>query len=446
MDGSVSKFIENHTSPDLFMLKNRPNSANASIVPVAQGPTAEREERRNMTASSQVLLIDSSLPSPPPSDCDESEFPQDDGIAAVREALKGLHCSPLSSSASHVRSPPPSDSEEGCISPKRKENSVHVNRRRPRRPLLFTFQDGPSDANGQAPPTTSIHDDTTSSPDATPFPFQPLPNTLGDGSGTPKTERTNRFKRRCMSTGTNYQSPHSIPDRYISRRGRSQDASHSFHVTKRAQELSKSEKLFRHNLTSPDPFGSPIPATEGRRRVVSSPIRNTSRVSSRAISGTNLLSLASNTLSSQNRQISTGAVWNVGGTSTTAPSTPISGIDSGRGGMIGSGTNAPMYTSRFLEKESPDQDRGRLEDRLAAALEIDQARRVLSHSQSPSRSRSSNTRASGRRTRSPKSPQRTVWKDGQWVNPVSPSRKHQIWLFFLSSLPFKSSSHGYMKG
>ncbi|KAL8825119.1 MAG: hypothetical protein Q9191_004606 [Dirinaria sp. TL-2023a] len=424
MEHTVSKSIESHSSPGLPISRHRQISASASAVCFDKRPAIKREARRNRTASNQALSIDAGLPSPPTSDCEESGGLEDESIAAVRKALKGFHCSRHTSLASHLGSPPQSDSDEACGPSIKKENSLHVDRRRPRRPLKSTFQDGPSDAKRPAPPIGSTDDESDSPPEVTPFPLQPSPITTRDDLGLSRPEKK-RIKRRCISTGTHYHRPTSTPDRFIAHRAASQDASHSFHVTKKANELSQSERLFRHNLTAPDPFGSPMPANNGRRRIASSPIRNASRFSSRAISGTNLLSLASNALSTQTRQISTGAVWNVGGSSTTVPSTPISGIDSGRGGMIGSGTNAPMYTSRFFEKESPDQDRGRLESRLAAALEIDQASRVLSHSQSPARSKAA-TDAAGLSSRSSDSQQRTVWRDGQWVLPVSSSHAPQL--------------------
>ena len=74
-----------------------------------------------------------------------------------------------------------------------------------------------------------------------------------------------------------------------------------------------------------------------------------------------------------------------------------------------------MYTSRFFERNTPDQDRSRLEGRLAAALDIDQANRVLNHSQSPEpvgRSGISNTNGSPSKSSSRQN--RTTWRDGQW--------------------------------
>ena len=85
------------------------------------------------------------------------------------------------------------------------------------------------------------------------------------------------------------------------------------------------------------------------------------------------------------RQISTGAVWNVGGRS-ALHTFPTAGVPDGRGGLLGSGTNAPMYTAHFLDHDTLDQDWSRHENRLALALDVDQASRILSNVQSLSSS------------------------------------------------------------
>lgn len=78
------------------------------------------------------------------------------------------------------------------------------------------------------------------------------------------------------------------------------------------------------------------------------------------------------------RQISAGAIWNVGGSS--AVSGTVAAVSTGNGGMLGSGTNAPLYTSTFLDRADPEAELQVYERRLALALEIDQTERVLQHS------------------------------------------------------------------
>jgi len=75
------------------------------------------------------------------------------------------------------------------------------------------------------------------------------------------------------------------------------------------------------------------------------------------------------------RQISAGAVWNVGGQA-TAQITPPRAAD-GQGGLLSSGTHAPLHIAHFLDHDTPDQDLRRHEDRVALALGVDPATRIL---------------------------------------------------------------------
>ena len=85
--------------------------------------------------------------------------------------------------------------------------------------------------------------------------------------------------------------------------------------------------------------------------------------------------------SPETRQVSVGAVWNVGGPS--AASDTVVGVSNGRGGLLGSGTNAPLYTSMFLSRSDPEAELEAYEQRLALALDVDQTDRVLEHSPAP---------------------------------------------------------------
>lgn len=78
------------------------------------------------------------------------------------------------------------------------------------------------------------------------------------------------------------------------------------------------------------------------------------------------------------RQISDGSVWNVGGPA-AAQIAPPTATEDGHGGLLSSGTNAPIYVAHFLDHDTPDQDLRRHEDRLGLALEIDPATRILSN-------------------------------------------------------------------
>ena len=75
------------------------------------------------------------------------------------------------------------------------------------------------------------------------------------------------------------------------------------------------------------------------------------------------------------RQISDG-FWTVGGRLSLQHG-QLHGIPSGSGGLLASGTTAPLHTAAFLDQATPDDKVLAHERRLALALNIDQASRVL---------------------------------------------------------------------
>ncbi|EUC38972.1 hypothetical protein COCCADRAFT_32020 [Bipolaris zeicola 26-R-13] len=105
------------------------------------------------------------------------------------------------------------------------------------------------------------------------------------------------------------------------------------------------------------------------------------------------------------RQISTGAVWNVGGPS--AVSDTVVAVSTGRGRMLGSGTNAPLYKSAFLSRADPEAELEAYTQRLALALDIDRTDRILQHSPlwTSRNSPESSAQSHGRH----------VWRDGAWI-------------------------------
>lgn len=118
------------------------------------------------------------------------------------------------------------------------------------------------------------------------------------------------------------------------------------------------------------------------------------------------LRLRSDSLVMAARQISAGAVWNIGGPS--AVSDTVAAVSTGNGGMLGSGTNAPLYTSTLLNRADPEAELEAYERRLALALEVDQTERVLHHSRLPS------SRPGSRHQNTP--PHKPhAWRDGAWA-------------------------------
>lgn len=116
--------------------------------------------------------------------------------------------------------------------------------------------------------------------------------------------------------------------------------------------------------------------------------------------------LRSNSLVTAARQISAGAIWNVGGAA--AAGDTVTAVSTGNGGMYGSGTTAPLYTSTFLDRADPEAELEAYERRIALALEVDQTDRILQHSPLPASPPS--TRSINESTHRPH-----LWRDGAWA-------------------------------
>ncbi|KAG5295050.1 WD domain-containing protein [Histoplasma ohiense] len=153
----------------------------------------------------------------------------------------------------------------------------------------------------------------------------------------------------------------------------------AFRLSKNPCLLSPGEKLLRRRDPRTDPF-APYQARSrlGLSRSGRSPDRrDTPHHLPRHVSDTSVYARNSRPASrGSHRQISAGAVWNVGGTAAATGSAPI-GVHDGHGGLISTGTNAPMYIANFLNRDTHAQHLKRHESRLATALDIDQATKVL---------------------------------------------------------------------
>ena len=264
--------------------------------------------------------------------------------------------------------------------------------------------------------------------DAFPFPLQPSAVRAVKSSACRGRDEARKPHPRHYTTGIQPRTPSSSPDRYIPRRRPSGSTSQSFRLNKLPHQLSNTEKLLRENTASPDPFTSLSPtrirdANRLRPRVEE---HQTPRSRSRTANAVDALGLRRVSAGTQDGH---GSVWNAGSATNPSPR-PIVGISDGRGGRIGSGTNAPMYTSRFLVGETPDQDLDRFERRLALACDIDQASRVFRVPQGPERPRSYSDSSADRRQKASHADNRTVWRDGQWVNDWDESRKSCSKVYF----------------
>ncbi|KAF7882565.1 uncharacterized protein EAF02_005928 [Botrytis sinoallii] len=198
----------------------------------------------------------------------------------------------------------------------------------------------------------------------------PRPNT----KSRPALSNTLRARTSVDSTPTrkSASSLHS-PDRFLPVLKRSDSATQSFRANKDPGSLSPYERLMRHSSASLDAFNP--------RRRATSPIPLASRPDSRRIVSANrgrgatalIFQRSAPTTPFGERQVSVGTVWAVGGVA------PMSaGISDGRGGMLGSGTNAPLYTTSFsASRPKAQEDFEKHEDRLAQALDIDRTQRVF---------------------------------------------------------------------
>ena len=250
--------------------------------------------------------------------------------------------------------------------------------------------------------------------DPLPFPLNPTPIPAHTCSAVTDAMALPRTPSRRWPSGRHFWTPPSSPDRYISNRQKPQEASKTFRVSKSPHQLSSSERLLRHPSATPDPFGPlVVPRTRDHRTAaaVAGDVQ-IQRSPPRTMGFTNLLTLPQDTLVLQDRQVSAGAVWNVGGSNAATHSGPIRSISDGRGGFLSSGSNAPMHTSHFYDEDILDHSLGRMESRLAAALDIDLTSRVIDTSR-PARSVSVN--ATGTKRKYVHNDPRIRWKHGIWT-------------------------------
>ena len=169
-------------------------------------------------------------------------------------------------------------------------------------------------------------------------------------------------------------------------------------------------------------------------------VRQTSSLSLRAVGDRPRAASAGSTLNNpghpsliQNRTASAGAIWNVGGGLANPPTSPIRAVYDGRGGLIRSGTNAPMYSSSFTDTSVVDDDNDDpLEGRLAAALEFDQTNRLLNIPITPGRTRMSTSIPYGLKRQTAFPEVRTKWVNGEWTR--AGSLLGECWLALISSM------------
>ncbi|KAM5446392.1 hypothetical protein MaudCBS49596_006651 [Microsporum audouinii] len=167
------------------------------------------------------------------------------------------------------------------------------------------------------------------------------------------------------------------PDRFLPSRNRHNPASLPFRLSRDPCFLSPTERTHRLRDPSADVFAYP----PYRHAILGSIEIGDSRILPRHLPRYINHGLLSEHPSNPGeiaptRRIRTHAVWTFQGI-TVNPRGPRNAVSDGRGGLLGSGTVAPLYIANFLAKQTPVQDDLAYESRLAYALDVDQAARVL---------------------------------------------------------------------
>ncbi|KAK4118696.1 WD40 repeat-like protein [Parathielavia appendiculata] len=158
-------------------------------------------------------------------------------------------------------------------------------------------------------------------------------------------------------------------DRFIPARPLGTEASERFKTGKAPHELTSTERLLRHSGATEDAFVY-------RRRVVT-PFgfrpRSISRgetAASRNTVGNVLGPLDQNSIDGNETQVDANIAWTVGLGGTA--------VNNGRGQLVRSGTNARLFRTTFpTAKPKTDEELEKHKARLAAALGLDRAHRVL---------------------------------------------------------------------
>lgn len=210
--------------------------------------------------------------------------------------------------------------------------------------------------------------------------------------------------------------PSRTPDRFVFDRNPDVQSRERFMLSSPPQDLTVHDRWNRRQCHAHDVFGSRTKVNRGSRRP-KSPVRHQVSRTPRLFrsSRVNTLGLVS---PETPREISQGAVWNVGGSSSVSPSDGVRSVSNGRGGHITSGTNAPMFRSDFANRVHDDSEFLHIHGkRLSTAMGLDPANRVLDQG-SGLLTPVSSPEAIAAESFSP-----TVWRNNEWTKPGSPPRE-----------------------
>ncbi|KAG0160158.1 hypothetical protein PDIDSM_7685 [Penicillium digitatum] len=167
------------------------------------------------------------------------------------------------------------------------------------------------------------------------------------------------------------------PDRFIPKRDFVELTSTTFRVAKHPQRLSPQERVLRRLPPGDDPFLPPIlrRAYATNRPQQPTRLQQIPRQRPRLVTEGNLT--GNNAAHESLRQVSSGAVWNVGGSSAVRDSSLIAASDDTPSTSSNGSSIAPVFVARFLPKKPKYSEQEIHELRLALALGIDPTTRQL---------------------------------------------------------------------
>ncbi|RMZ91629.1 hypothetical protein DV736_g1121, partial [Chaetothyriales sp. CBS 134916] len=187
-------------------------------------------------------------------------------------------------------------------------------------------------------------------------------------------------KRRCL--GANPDIAFTMPDRYIPRRTELGEKRDAYRTSKAPSSLRGRELYARSRPDMADPFTSTHKSRSTqivrRQRALNMYQLRPPHHTPSFVYGIDAgpLTLEPRPGAESLRQLSWSGVWTVGG-SMASYFGQLQAVDGGGSISLASGTNATMHTPAFLETLSRDDKVRAQERRLALALNLDQAARVL---------------------------------------------------------------------
>lgn len=199
------------------------------------------------------------------------------------------------------------------------------------------------------------------------------------------------------------------PDRHTPPRSPIRQANCTFRTSRSPNELSSRERHARQRDHSRDPFHTCVDS--GQRTKIKHQVTANGNGTLAPHHTPSFIDVhdtvfggRANNRPQDVRHVSQGSIWSVGGRAAAIPQA-LEGVDTGTGEVLASGTNAPLISAHFLEADTEDRRTRRHETRLALALDIDQASRVLplSPPMSPTVQSSSTEQDS------------FDWKNGRWA-------------------------------